>query len=290
MKLPEQEQNEKAKKASRKVQEKVAQEANVEHRGNTPSRQGAALATEGAAHLYCAIGLTSARADDAAFFLELLLREHGYAKVNVRYTDFREHLQLELRKDRSCISARCSSSVTVRSRRITFSNTRSVRPGKAIRRRRRASLRADQLTKAQIWCSASMSRKALSSCGRAADYSYVQPDLVRAQIVIHEGRKYFFGNVNFVGPTIYGGEAFAGKSWTCCGSLTRRRGSPISPGGFKPSSRRAAIMQSKSRVGRSFAGTQWACPGARHGRAGTGLLLRWRDREWDPTVTAKLSG
>ena len=42
-------------------------------------------------------------------------------------------------------------------------------------------------------------------------YTYVQPDLVRAQIVIHEGRKYFFGNVNFVGPTIYGSEALRGQ-------------------------------------------------------------------------------
>ena len=38
-------------------------------------------------------------------------------------------------------------------------------------------------------------------------YRYVQPDLVDVQIVIHEGQKYFFGQVNFVGPTIYGGEA-----------------------------------------------------------------------------------
>ena len=31
------------------------------------------------------------------------------------------------------------------------------------------------------------------------------------QIVIHEGQKYFFGNINFVGPTIYGGEALRGQ-------------------------------------------------------------------------------
>ncbi|MDQ3545439.1 MAG: BamA/TamA family outer membrane protein, partial [Verrucomicrobiota bacterium] len=40
---------------------------------------------------------------------------------------------------------------------------------------------------------------------------YVQPDLVRAQIVIQEGRKYSFGNINFVGPTLYGGEALRGQ-------------------------------------------------------------------------------
>src|SRR5437588_8865459 len=31
-------------------------------------------------------GLTAARADDAAFFLELFYRKHGYAKVDVRYS------------------------------------------------------------------------------------------------------------------------------------------------------------------------------------------------------------
>src|SRR5438874_10775428 len=31
-------------------------------------------------------GLTAARADDAAFFLELFYRKHGYAKVNVHYS------------------------------------------------------------------------------------------------------------------------------------------------------------------------------------------------------------
>ena len=31
-------------------------------------------------------GLTAARGDDAAFFLELFYRKHGYAKVSVRYT------------------------------------------------------------------------------------------------------------------------------------------------------------------------------------------------------------
>ena len=30
-------------------------------------------------------------------------------------------------------------------------------------------------------------------------YDYVRPDLVDVQIVVHEGQKYFFGNINFVG-------------------------------------------------------------------------------------------
>src|SRR5882762_464759 len=42
-------------------------------------------------------GLTAARADDLAFFLELVYRKHGYSKVNVHYTiESGDRLRLEI--------------------------------------------------------------------------------------------------------------------------------------------------------------------------------------------------
>ena len=42
-------------------------------------------------------GLTAARGDDAAFFLELFYRKHGYAKVSVSYTiESGDHLRLDI--------------------------------------------------------------------------------------------------------------------------------------------------------------------------------------------------
>src|SRR6267154_5113031 len=42
-------------------------------------------------------GLTAARADDAAFFLELFYRKHGYAKVSVHYViESANRLRLEI--------------------------------------------------------------------------------------------------------------------------------------------------------------------------------------------------
>src|SRR5438874_12813290 len=41
-------------------------------------------------------GLTAARGDDAAFFLELFYRKHGYAKVSVRYTIDGDRLVLDI--------------------------------------------------------------------------------------------------------------------------------------------------------------------------------------------------
>jgi hypothetical protein len=77
-------------------------------------------------------------------------------------------------------------------------------------------------------------------------YRYVQPDLVDVQIVIHEGQKYFFGKVNFVGPTIYGGKLCAGRSLICSGFLTLRGGWLISLGGSKLTTRPAVILRSRS--------------------------------------------
>src|SRR5438105_15285079 len=42
-------------------------------------------------------GLTSARADDLAFFLELFYRKHGYTKATIHYKlEGRDHLRLEI--------------------------------------------------------------------------------------------------------------------------------------------------------------------------------------------------
>ena len=41
-------------------------------------------------------GLTAARGDDAAFFLELFYRKHGYAKVSVRYSIDGDRLLLDI--------------------------------------------------------------------------------------------------------------------------------------------------------------------------------------------------
>src|SRR5215813_5409154 len=79
VKLPEQEQKQKHEKAVAKVQEKVAQQANLEIRGNhsfTDKELRSQLKEQLATVQQ--FGLTTARADDAAFFLELFYNEHGY--------------------------------------------------------------------------------------------------------------------------------------------------------------------------------------------------------------------
>src|SRR6478672_8828369 len=85
--VPKVEEKDKAEKAVKKQQEKQAQRTSViEFRGQSAFKE-----TELRSQLKEQIttidnyGLTAARGDDAAFFLELFYRKHGYAKVNVRY-------------------------------------------------------------------------------------------------------------------------------------------------------------------------------------------------------------
>ena len=88
VKVPKVEEKDKAERAIKKQQEKKAQRTSViEFRG-----QNAFKEKELRSQLKEQIatideyGLTAARGDDAAFFLELFYRKHGYAKVTVRYT------------------------------------------------------------------------------------------------------------------------------------------------------------------------------------------------------------
>src|SRR5947207_2464645 len=88
VKVPKVEEKDKAEKAIKKEQEKKAQRTSViEFRG-----QAAFNEKELRSQLKEQIttidqyGLTAARGDDTAFFLELFYRKHGYAKVSVRYT------------------------------------------------------------------------------------------------------------------------------------------------------------------------------------------------------------
>src|SRR5712691_7182683 len=86
IRLPEQERKVKEQKVAAKQQEKMAQRANLEIRGNTAFNDKE-LRSQLKEQLSTIedYGLTTARADDAAFFLELFYKKHGYAKVEVHY-------------------------------------------------------------------------------------------------------------------------------------------------------------------------------------------------------------
>ncbi|HEY3663053.1 MAG TPA: BamA/TamA family outer membrane protein [Chthoniobacterales bacterium] len=213
--LPEQEQKAKEQKIAAKTQEKVAQQANLQIVGNTafPDKELRSQLKEQITFIQ-QNGLTAARADDAAFFLELFYRKHGYAKVNVSYT------LLSGNSFRLTIA----EGPLVHLGELIFVGNQQVPSTKLFDYA--AGPTRERVSKAQALLpfvpsdleeGANLVQRFYISEGYAEctvdppTYEYVRPDLVTTRIVVHEGQQYFFGNVNFVGPTIYGGEALRGQ-------------------------------------------------------------------------------
>src|SRR5437762_10538552 len=98
VKVPKVEEKDKAEKAVEKEQEKKAQRTSViEFRGNAAFKEKElrSILKEQITTIDD-YGLTAARGDDAAFFLELFYRKHGYAKITVRYSISGDRLALDI--------------------------------------------------------------------------------------------------------------------------------------------------------------------------------------------------
>ncbi len=215
VRLPVAEQKVQAQKATDKKQEKTAQQANLDIRGNTAfddkelrSQLKEQLAT---IEQY---GLTAARADDAAFFLGLFYKKNGYAKVDVHYTMLSGNaFRLDI-----------SEGPLVHLGRVEFVGNNqlptdkifdyAVGPTRQRYPKTQASLPfvpADVSEGADLVQRYYISEGFVQCVVEPASFRYAAPDLVNARIVIQEGRQYSFGEINFVGPTIYGGEALRGQ-------------------------------------------------------------------------------
>ena len=213
--LPQQKEKKKQEKIVAKAQEKTAQRANLEIRGNHAfddktlrSQLKEQIAT---IEQY---GLTTARGDDAAFFLELYYKKHGYAKVHVSYAlvggnglrlDIAEGPLVHLGQINFVGVGQLPKEkvfeYAVRPTQERFSKTQALLP----------------FVTADVEEGADLVRRFYASEGfidctvEKPVYDYVRPDQVDARIVVHEGQRYFFGETIFIGPTIYGGEALRGQ-------------------------------------------------------------------------------
>jgi outer membrane protein insertion porin family len=215
IKLPEQERKAKQQKVVAKQQEKVAQRANLEIRGNTAfdEKELRSQLKEQIATIE-QYGLTTARGDDAAFFLELFYRKHGYAKVSVRYRiEGGDRLRLDV-----------TEGPLVRLGQVEFVGNKSVPAEKLFEyavgptRERYSKLQSSlPFVSADLGEGTDLVERYYVSEGfvdctlEPPEYSYVRVDLVNVRIVVHEGRQYFFGKVIFSGPTIYPPDTLRGQ-------------------------------------------------------------------------------
>jgi outer membrane protein assembly complex protein YaeT len=160
-------------------------------------------------------GLTPARGDDVAFFLELFYRKHGYAKVDVRYViEPNDRLRLVI-----------SEGPLVTLAQINFVGNAHEPTDKLFEyvvgptRERYSKLQKKlPFVAADVEEGVDLVHRQYVADGFLD--SVIDPpiyqdtataDQVDVTITIHEGRQYFFGRVSFAGDTIYGDEALRGQ-------------------------------------------------------------------------------
>src|SRR5438874_4572755 len=160
-------------------------------------------------------GLTAARADDAAFFLELFYRKHGYAKVDVHYRiESGSRLVLEVTEGPqvilSAINFAGNSQVpaeklfeyAVGPTRERYSRLQKELPFVATDVQEGADLvHRYYIGEGYLDAVVDSPQYHFSTDGKRAD----------ATIPVHEGRQYFFGNLIFHGDTIYAPETLRGQ-------------------------------------------------------------------------------
>ncbi|PYL69069.1 MAG: hypothetical protein DMF28_04610, partial [Verrucomicrobia bacterium] len=160
-------------------------------------------------------GLSAARADDLAFFLEVFYRKHGYAKVNVHYViESGSRLRLDITEGprfmlRTVIfdgNAREPADklfeYMVGPTRERYSKLEKRLPFVAADMEEGAHL-VDRFYIADGFLDAVVDPPRYNFQEQSSDVDVVVP--------VHEGRQYFFGSVSFSGQTVYGAEALRGQ-------------------------------------------------------------------------------
>src|ERR1041385_1046474 len=216
VKVPKPEEKDKVERAVKKEQEKKAQRTSViEFRGEKAfnEKQLRSQLKEQITTIDD-YGLTAARGDDTAFFLELFYRKHGYAKDNVRYTINGDRLILDVNEGPLVTlglvnfvgnehqPADVLFEYAVGPTRERYSSMQSALPFVAADVEEGADL-VHRLYVANGYLDAQVDKPV---------YRYSDDGArVDATIPITEGRQYSFGQIAFSGQTIYGSEALHGQ-------------------------------------------------------------------------------
>ncbi len=205
--LPKTEAREKEKKQENREQEKIAQKSNVDFVGATSFKEKELLSVlkEQITSIE-QLGLIAARADDAAFFLELYYRKHGFSKVEVRYTIVGSNrLRLEIQE---------GPRITIRN--INFIGNETLASDKLFEfvvgpTRERYSKAEKKLpyVKSDVDEGVDLVRRLYISEGflnvivQAANVQPVDDNYVDLTIAIVEGNRYYFGDLSFGGSVVY---------------------------------------------------------------------------------------
>jgi outer membrane protein assembly complex protein YaeT len=160
-------------------------------------------------------GLSPARADDLAFFLEVFYRKHGYAKVDVHYViESGDRLRLDINEGPRFLlrTVMFDGNVHQPADKLFEYIVGPTRERYSRAEKRLPFVAADleegtrlmqRFYVAEGFLNAVVDPPRVKFLTDSSDVDVVVP--------IHEGRQYFFGNITFSGQTVYGADALRGQ-------------------------------------------------------------------------------
>jgi outer membrane protein insertion porin family len=215
--VPRPEERQKAQRAVAKQQEKRAQHTSViEFRGQQAFDEKT-LRSKLKEEITTIddYGLSPARADDLAFFLEVFYRKHGYAKVNVHYTiESQNRLRLDITEGPLMTLGKVTFDGNAKEPAAKLFEY-AVGPTRELYSKLQKNLpfvAADMEEGANLVHRLYVAEGFLNAVVDPPRYVYHdQSNQVDAIIPLHEGQQYFFGSVSFTGQTIYDAETLRGQ-------------------------------------------------------------------------------
>jgi len=215
--VPRPEERQKAQQAVTKQKEKRAQQTNIiEFRGQQAFDEKAlrsALKEE--ITTIDDYGLSPARADDLAFFLEVFYRKHGYAKVNVHYAiESQNRLRLDITEGPLMTLGTIifEGNVQEPTDKLFEYVVGPTRERYSKLQKNLPFVAADMQEGAELVHRFYVARGFLDSVVDPPRYIFKdQINRVDVVIPIHEGRQYVFGSISFTGQTIYDAETLRGQ-------------------------------------------------------------------------------
>ena len=160
-------------------------------------------------------GLSPARGDDLAFFLEVFYRKHGYADVNVHYTiESQNRLRLDITEGPRYTVGTIVFDGNVRepSDKLFEYAVGPTRERYSRTEKRLPFVAADLQEGANLVHRFYLAEGFLDAVVDAPRYTFHREiSAVDVVIPIHEGRQYFFGSISFHGRTIYDSETLRGQ-------------------------------------------------------------------------------
>jgi len=160
-------------------------------------------------------GLSPARADDLAFFLEVFYRKHGYAKVDVHYTiESQNRLRLDITEGPLMTLGKVIFDGNARepADKLFEYAVGSTRERYSKLQKNLPFVAADMEEGANLVHRLYVAEGFLNAVIDPPRYVYHdQSNQVDVIFPIHEGQQYFFGSVSFTGRTVYDAETLRGQ-------------------------------------------------------------------------------